>query len=74
MIVALRIVSIIAAGLAVLAGLAVTASLFTAGHSAHGGTVLFISLAVTALYLLIAVLLFGIQRHTAGVAAALVPG
>ncbi|TCO71563.1 hypothetical protein [Rhodovulum euryhalinum] len=68
MVVLFRAVYLVAMAFSLSAGALVTASLFIADHAPQSGTFLGISLAVTAIFLTLGVLLFGIQRHVAAIA------
>ena len=65
---AFRLVYVCAALLATAAGLLVTASLFMADRAPTTSQFLAISLAVSAIFLGLGVVLFGVQRHVAGIA------
>jgi hypothetical protein len=63
-----RLVYVCAALFATAAGLLVTASLFMADRAPTSSEFLPISLAVSAIFLGLAVVLLGVQRHVAGIA------
>lgn len=69
MVVLFRAVYMVAMALSLSAGALVTASLFIADRAPQSGTFLGISLVVTGIFLTLGVLLFGIQRHVAAIAA-----
>jgi 4-amino-4-deoxy-L-arabinose transferase-like glycosyltransferase len=73
MVMLFRLVYASAAFLSIVAGTLVTASLFIADRAPQSVRFLVISLVVTAVFLGMGLVLFGIQRHFAAIAAA-VPG
>ncbi len=70
MIAVLKWIYVGAALLATAAGLLVTASLFIANRAPHSSKFLGISLVVSAVFVGVGLVLFGIQRHVAAFAAA----
>jgi len=68
MVVAFRLVYLWAALLAATSGALVTASLFIAERAPNSGEFLAISLVVSAFFLGLGVVLFGVQRHVAAIA------
>jgi hypothetical protein len=69
MVVAFRLLYLCAALLAIAAGALVTASVFIPERAPQNSEMLGVHLAVSAAFLGVGVLLFGIQRHAAGIAA-----
>lgn len=66
----LRLIYVGSAVLSTAAGALVTASLFIGERAPHGTTVIGISLVVSGVFLVAAIVLAGIQRHVAALAAA----
>jgi hypothetical protein len=68
MIAAFRMVYFCAIALSASAGTLVTASLFIADRAPQSGTFLGISIVITAFFLVLALVLYGVQRHVAAIA------
>lgn len=74
MVVVFRLIYLFAALLSTAAGMLVIASFFIPDRAPQSTEFLGIHLAISAVFLVVGVLLFGIQRHVAGIAALAVQG